>query len=155
MKEIICNEYQGYFLIRGSKKENNCTSAREIKNGVVQKCPNEKCMTVPNSQLNKYTGKIKFDPVALTIESWEWRSKTGEKYLYNWEKFVEINKLIESCGFHNYYCADGTCRFYDKTKDIGNRCFSGLYNKWRNAVDIEDRKACARCILTKIRDIYN
>lgn len=148
MEEIMCKDVY----------EDGCTNMRKIKNHIIERC--EKCGDVARGEFDSYTGVLNEDPIKLTIEKWEFLAKTG-LHVFQWEKFTEINKIQGYCGFvkenlSNEFSAVrcDNCKFYDKTKNIGNRCFSGLHNKWKMERDTEKRKIIADRILKIIRKVY-
>ena len=148
MEEIMCKDVSS----------RRCTNMRKIKNHIIEKCTS--CGLGSIEEFDQYHGILNEDPIKLTIEKWEFLARTGLQ-VFQWEKFVEINKIQGFCGFTKENL-DSTisclvcynCKFYDKTKNIDERCFSGLHNKWKNEKNIEKRKIIAGEILKMIRKEY-
>jgi hypothetical protein len=109
----------------------------------------------------------KKEAIELTIESWEWKAKTGLR-LMEWEKYPQLLHVNMCCGFsHQGYIEFGknhimpvghceSCKFADvKLKHpIGKGCMDGLAYQYREETDIEKKKAIAEKVLKKIRKVY-
>jgi hypothetical protein len=146
-------------MITGINKitEFKCMNIRKIKNGIIEKCNN--CFHPEDSQLNQYI-PVAENPIELTVKKWEWLAETGEKYIYKWEHFKEINTFGNYCGFgkvniETIYCYTRNCPFYNEKKVIGERCFSGKFKEWQEADSSELRKKIALEILEIIKKKYS